>query len=35
MLGKRGMAEGVVSQGYRMARSLGVKLDCLNPKLDW
>ena len=30
MLGKRGMSEGVVGQGYCTARSLRVKLNCLN-----
>ncbi len=32
MLGKWRMSEGVVGQGVRMARSLWIKLDCLNPQ---
>jgi hypothetical protein len=28
------MSESVVGQGFCMARSLWVKLDCLNPNLD-
>jgi hypothetical protein len=35
MLGKRSLSDGVVGQGNRLARSLRVKLDCLNPNLDW
>ncbi len=34
MLGKRRMSEGVVGQGVRMARSLWIKLDCLNLNLN-
>jgi hypothetical protein len=34
MLGKRDLLESVVELGLRMARTLGVKLDCLNPNLD-
>jgi len=34
MLGKRRMLERVVEHGSRMARSLWVKLDCLNSNLD-
>ena len=33
-LRKRCMLEGVVEHGSRMARSLWVKLDCLNSNLD-
>jgi hypothetical protein len=34
MLGKQRMSEGVVGQDDCMARSLWIKLDCLNPNLD-
>jgi len=34
MLGKRRMSECVVGQGVRMARSLWIKLDCLNLNLN-
>jgi hypothetical protein len=34
MLGKRRMLESVVKHGSRMARSLWVKLNCLNSNLD-
>ena len=33
-LRKRGMLEGVVEQGYRKARPLRIKLDCLNLNLN-
>ena len=35
MLGKRCLSEGVVGQGYRTARSLWVRRNCLNSNLDW